>query len=166
MTAAFSFPTRTGVAQHDGLALLRHVIQYGTTPVDLDAVKLALHTAPLAYLGTPEAHTVAAVRGAVDTLSAAARRLSVEAKALEAAQRARLAKLASLFDGTDDRPNAGPMAPLQPVLPQPPSPDAINPKLDALAQQLATKINIPLDEARKLLVKRLQAAKQAAPEAA
>jgi hypothetical protein len=163
---AYRFPGRTGVAQHDGLALLRHVIEHGTTPVDLDLVELALHTAPLAYAGQPTPVVVSAVRAAIDALSAAKRRLTAEAKAQEAETRAKVAKLHALFDGFDDRPNAGPMAPVLPTPPTPPTPDAVHPQLDELAQQLATKTGMGLTEARTMLINRLKATKQAAPEAA
>lgn len=147
MNAAFTFPTPTGDARHDGLALLHHVIRYGTTPVDLDAVKLALHVAPLAYLGAPVDATVKSVNAAVDTLAAAARRLT-------GTQAARKARIAALFDGLDDRPNQGPMAPLPtpPVVPTPPS--AVT-RFEELATELSQKAGINMDEARRLLRSRL-----------
>lgn len=166
MSAAFRFPGRTGVAQHDGLALLRHVVAHGVTPVDIDACKLALHAAPLAYQGAPEAHTVAAVNGAVDVLAAAVRRLSAAAADEAREKAARLAKLAQLFDGEDDRPNAGPMAPLAPVTPLPPAPDAIHAKLDDMARGLATKAGIGFEEARDMLIARIRSQRAATPEAA
>lgn len=162
---AFVFPPKTGAPQHDGLAILRHVMAYGTTPTALEDVKLAIHVAPLAYLGTPEPKVVAALNRAVDTLHGAARRLTV----VERDERgARLKKLAALFDGLDDRPNLGPMAPLAPITPPPPVSDGVLPQVEELAKQLAAQAKIGLAEARDIIVKRLRdRQKQAhAPEVA
>lgn len=170
MNAAFRFPEPTGVAQHDGLALLRHVIAHGVTPVDLDACKLALHTAPLAYLGAPEAHTVAAVNGAVNRLSAAVRRLSADLEAQARDKAARLAKVARLFEGFDEPASDGGAAvPLPPTPPAPPSFSAGEKptvsKLEALAQSLADKTGMTLAEARQLIIDKVRAS-GAAKEAA
>lgn len=169
MKPAFRFPARSGAAQADGLALLQHVIAYGVTPADLDACQLALHVAPLAYLGAPEAHTVAAVNVAVDALSAAVRRLSAAERALEAEKAARRAKLARLFDGfegTDDGGSRVPVTPPAPTLPpfaagERPTVD----KLEALAVQLAEKTGLTLPQARQLIIDKVRAA-GAAKEAA